>query len=268
MNRICSRLLALTAAIMISTPPICAAASAHGKLETLQGGPYRLQARIFLGRPLSEHPVLLVVLHGDLATDYAYSFASRAAERRDVIAAAILRPGYSDSQGDVSEGIKGLTTGDNYNMTNTDAVAAAIMALRRKFHARKVVLAGHSGGAAISANILGRHPDIVDAALLVSCPCDVSAWRAHMFEKTHYTGFEGTIDTLSPIDLVAHLSDQAEVTLLVGSNDDVAPPSISKSYLAAGAQLRKHIELKVIPGAVHNMLLEPVVQTYLEPLLR
>jgi pimeloyl-ACP methyl ester carboxylesterase len=65
-----------------------------------------------------------------------------------------------------------MTTGDNWNATNTDAIANAIGALKRRYHARKVVVVGHSGGAAIAANILGRHPELIDAALLVSCPYD------------------------------------------------------------------------------------------------
>jgi len=103
-----------------------------------------------------------------------------------------------------------------------------------------------------------------EAALILSYPIATK----HMFDKIHYTFLHGTIDTLSPIDLVAHLSDHVRVTMLVGSNDDVAPPSISESYQAASAKLHKHVELKEIPGAVHDMFLEPVVQTYLEPMLR
>jgi alpha-beta hydrolase superfamily lysophospholipase len=49
-----------------------------------------------------------------------------------------------------------LTTGDKWNATkNTDAIAHAIGELKRRCHARQVVVAGHSGGAAIAANILG-----------------------------------------------------------------------------------------------------------------
>ena len=115
MKRTCGRLLAGTmAAILIASPLICAAESpsAPGELETVQGGPYRLKVRVFLGQRLSEHPVLLVVLHGDLGTDYINLFASQAADQRDIVAVALLRPGYSDKQGDVSDGIKGLATGD------------------------------------------------------------------------------------------------------------------------------------------------------------
>ena len=236
--------------------------------QTVKGGSYRLRVHVFESKRLSEHPVLLVVLRGDLGTDYINLFASQAARDRDVVAVALLGPGYSDKQGNVSDGSKGLTTGDIYDATNTDAVAAAVLKLKEQFHARKVVLAGHSGGAAVSANILARHPEVADAALLVSCPCNVPLWRKHMLEKTRNAVFEGMIDTLSPIDLVAGLSDKTQVIMLVGSDDDVAPPHISESYQAVSVKLHKQVQLRLIPGAVHDMFLDPVVQTYLQPLLQ
>jgi pimeloyl-ACP methyl ester carboxylesterase len=261
----------LTAALLAYPPSfavVSESSSSTQALQTVQGGSYRLRVHVFQGEQLSEHPVLLVVLHGDLGTDYINLFASQAARNRDVVAVTLLRPGYSDRQGNISEGSKGLATGDNYDATNTDAVAAAVLGLKEQFHARKVVLAGHSGGAAVSANILGRHPDVADAALLVSCPCNVPVWRKHMLEKTHIADFAGTIRTLSPIDLVAVLSDQVQVMMLVGSDDDIAPPNISESYQAASVKFHKHVQLKQIPGAAHDMFLDPVVQTYLQPLLQ
>jgi pimeloyl-ACP methyl ester carboxylesterase len=262
----------MLAAALIACPltfaVVSESSSSTQALQTVQGGSYRLRMHVFQGKRLSEHPVLLVVLHGDLGTDYINSFAWQAAGDGDVVAVALLRPGYSDKPGNISEGSKGLTTGDNYDATNTDAVAAAVLKLKEQFHARKVVLAGHSGGAAVSANILGRHPDVAGAALLVSCPCNVPLWRKHMLEKTHNAAFEGTIDTLSPIDLVAGLSDKAQVIMLVGSDDDLAPLDISEGYQAASLKLHKHVQLKQIPGAVHDMFLDPVVKSYLQPLLQ
>jgi hypothetical protein len=87
-----------------------------------------------------------------------------------------------------------------------------------------VVVVGHSGGAAISANMLGRHPALLDAALVVSCPCDVEKWRQHMFQLTGQPVFQGTIDTLSPVEQITGMSGQANVTMMVGSQDKVAPP--------------------------------------------
>jgi pimeloyl-ACP methyl ester carboxylesterase len=76
-----------------------------------------------------------------------------------------LRPGYKDDTGEQSEGKRGLTTGDNYTPEVVDAVASATDQLRTRFHPARTVLVGHSGGAAIAANVLGRWP------LAVQGPC-------------------------------------------------------------------------------------------------
>ena len=68
---------------------------------------------------------------------------------------------------------------------------------------RKVVVAAHSGGAALTANILNRHPSLIDHALLVSSIYDVERWRAHMFERTGEAIFHGNIESLSPVEQIA-----------------------------------------------------------------
>jgi pimeloyl-ACP methyl ester carboxylesterase len=183
----------------------CSSVPAHAPATTLvwvQGRPYRLKTSVYRGSWLSPHPVLVIVLHGDAPfnkPDYQDTFAAKvAAANSDVIVAAILRPGYTDPQGNTSEGERGQATGDNYSARNVDALAAAISELRQRFQARRLVVVGHSGGAAITANILGRHPALIDGALLVSCPCDVERWRKHMLQKTGFAGFQGPIATLSP----------------------------------------------------------------------
>jgi pimeloyl-ACP methyl ester carboxylesterase len=237
----------------------------------VQGGPYRLKTSVYRSSGLSPHPALLVVLHGDAPfnkPDYQDTFAAKvAAGYSDVIAAAILRPGYTDPQGNTSEGDRGLATGDNYNAQNVDALAAAISELRRRFKARRVVMVGHSGGAAITANILGRHPALVDAALLVSCPCDVKRWRAHMFQKTGIPTFQGLIATLSPIDLVSGIADRTTISMIVGAKDDVAPPDLSEAYRSALARLGKHVQLTELKDQGHEILLNPVVLQTVAPLL-
>ena len=156
----------------------------------VQGGPYRLKTSVYRSSRLSPDPVLVVVLHGDAPfnkPDYQDTFAAKvAAAYADVITAAILRPGYTDPQGNTSEGDRGLATGDNYNAQNVDALAAAIGELRRRFKARRVVVVGHSGGAAITANILGRHPalDRRRAPGLLPVRCEALA-RAHVSEDRH-----------------------------------------------------------------------------------
>ena len=83
---------------------------------------------------MSSHPVLVVVLHGDLLglrtlppNTYHYVFADEATRRiEDVVAAAVLRPGYRDHSGERSDGEQGLATGDNYTPEVVDAVAGVV----------------------------------------------------------------------------------------------------------------------------------------------
>jgi pimeloyl-ACP methyl ester carboxylesterase len=148
----------------------------------------RLKAKIYQSTKLSSHPVLIVVLHGDLLgvkavppVTYHYVFAHEATVKmEDLVVAALLRPGYRDDTGEQSQGDHGLTTGDNYTPEVVDAVAQTIDQLKARFHPAHTVLAGHSGGAAITGDLLGRWPSAVDGALMVSCPCDLVAWRKHI----------------------------------------------------------------------------------------
>ena len=236
------------------------------------GGAYRLQTRVFRSEQIGADPVLVVVLHGDAPfsrPDDQNTFAAKvAAAHRDVVAVGLLRPGYTDPQGNTSDGHRGLTTGDNWNATNTAAIADAIGELQRRYHARKVVVAGHSGGAALAANILGRHPERIDAALLVSSPCDVDKWRQHMFHRTGQSVFQGTIDTLSPIEQITGMSDQVHVTMMIGSQDTVTPPGLSERCQAAAAELGKHVRLLQLEGKGHEIFLDPAVFVELAPLLK
>lgn len=227
------------------------------------GGPYRLKAAVFQSVAVSAAPVLVVVLHGDAPfnkPDYQNKLAAQvAAAQRDVVAVALLRPGYTDPQGNTSDGVRGVTNGDNWNARNTDAIAAAIGELKRRYQARKVVVAGHSGGAAITANLLGRNPRLIDAALLVSCPCDVKEWRQSMLKLTGQPVFQGSLDTLSAIDQVSGMADRVPVTMIVGSQDKVAPPALSESYRDKAVKLGKQVRLVQLAGKEHEIFLEPAV---------
>jgi pimeloyl-ACP methyl ester carboxylesterase len=274
----------VVAVLVASLIPICANgqdSSVRSPESTwVQGADYRLHANVFTGDKVSEQPVLLVVLHGDQPRnpscptkecgepDYQDAFAAKGAAGRDVIAVGLLRPGYTDPRGNTSDGVRGETTGDNYNTRNTDAIAAAIVELKRRYHSRQVVIAGHSGGAAIAANILARHSNLIDAALLVSCPCDVEKWREHMFQRTQYSGFLRPVDTLSPIDLIDGLSKQVAVTMMVGSEDTIAPPSLSESYQAKAVKLGKRVRLVRVDGKEHDIFLDAAVFAELARVLK
>jgi pimeloyl-ACP methyl ester carboxylesterase len=263
-----------------STPKPIAPVPSGGETMWVTANGLQLKTRIFNSARLGDRPVLIAVLHGDLlapgpAPSYHYAFARKTMERMDgVIAAAMLRPGYTDDANDRSDGERGRRTGDNYTPEVVDAIAQAIRQLQTKFHPKATVLVGHSGGAAIAGDLLGRYPSEVNAALLVSCPCDVPAWRKHMVKyEFREVGpfsllFLAPVRSLSPLDLAVRVPTSTRVRMVVGSQDPVAPPDLTQKYTAA---LRGHgvdAAVTVAPGLGHDILLEPVVLKQLQNLVQ
>lgn len=232
----------------------------------------RIKSMIYrsVGPRQSNQPVLLVVLHGDLPSpSYHYEFSRRAAAGMDnVVVAALLRPAYTDGTGDRSDGEMGLTTGDNYTAAVVDTVAEIIRQLKQKFHPMRTIIIGHSGGAAISADLLARWPALVNAAMLVSCPCDVAAWRKHMLEVQKDPIWLTPVKSLSPIDLAGKVPRTVRVRMLVGGDDPVAPPELSQRYAEALRRQGGDVSLTIVPGLKHNILLEPVVLEALKALVQ
>jgi pimeloyl-ACP methyl ester carboxylesterase len=229
-----------------------------GKTQWIAVPEGRLKADVYSTPTLSARPVLVIVLHGDLfnpTPSYQYAFAQaltqgfdapalpdpvrarlgRHPDVRDIVAAGLLRPGYTDNAGDRSDGERGEARGDNFTTDVTDAVATAVRTLKERYKARRVVLVGHSGGATIAAIVLGRHPEVADAALLVACGC-------------------GATQSLQPLDFVSQVRQASAVRLLVGEQDEVTPPELSQRY--AGVLQKRGVDARVsvLPGLGHNIM--------------
>jgi pimeloyl-ACP methyl ester carboxylesterase len=261
--------LAAIAALIVLAASACSVKPVGGHTEWLTTPSGRLKAQTFISPKAGDHPVLVVVLHGDAPFNrpgYQYDFAREAAGTGDVAVAAILRPGYTDPSGDRSSGERGLTTGDNYTRDRIDMIAAAIGELRQRHNARAVILVGHSGGAAISADLLALHPHLAQAALLVSCPCDLPAWRAHMKATQRAAIWDRPVSSLSPIALAAQVPRGDRVRMIVGSIDNVAPPGLTEAYAAALRSV--DVEVTELPGKGHEIFLEPAVQDQLAELVK
>ncbi len=216
--------------------------------------------RTYKSAVVTDNPILIVVLHGDAPfknPGYQYRFAQLVANKNsNVITVGMLRPGYTDPTGRTSDGVKGDAIGDNYDEKRVNQLAQAIEELIKMYSPSKVILAGHSGGAAITANIISLFPLLIDHAFIVSCPCDVNAWRENMFSLTNKSIFRGNIDTLSPIDLVDRLSKKTTISILVGKNDKVAIPILSEKYKKAVTKKGLKITLALIEGQ-HDIFLSP-----------
>ena len=122
----------------------------------------RLRAYAFASPALSAHPRLIVVLHGDLDhPGYHYRFARMAAAALpDTVAVGVLRPGYTDSEGDRSDGVRGAMTADNYTPQVLASLAAVIAGLKARYRARDVTLVGHSGGSPSRPTCWRRAPSL------------------------------------------------------------------------------------------------------------
>jgi pimeloyl-ACP methyl ester carboxylesterase len=218
----------------------------------------RLKAGVYSTPTQSARPVLVIVLHGDLynpTPSYQYAFAQALTQGfdrpampdrvrarlgahpdvHDVVAAGLLRPGYMDNAGDRSDGDRGDARGDNFTAEVMDAVATAVRTLKERYKPRRVVMVGHSGGATIAAIVLGRYPEVANAALLVACGC-------------------GTTQSLQPLDFVSEIRRSSTVRLVVGEQDEVTPPELSQRY--AGVLQKRGVDARVavLPGLGHNIM--------------
>jgi pimeloyl-ACP methyl ester carboxylesterase len=228
----------------------------------------RIKAKIYENARMSQRPILVIVVHGDESdgspATYHYRFAQMAAAAMpDTVVAAVLRPGYSDGE-DRSDGLRGLTTGDNWTPEVVNAVADVLSELKGRYHPRRVIGIGHSGGAAIIGNLLGQHGAGMDGALLVGCPCDVTAWRKHMQSIRRTAIWEWPVRSLSPLALVDEVPASAKIWLLVGADDQVTPSALTSAYAEALRHRNVTVNVTIAPGLGHRILLEPIAMEQLK----
>lgn len=234
-----------------------------------------LHTETYRGSVLSPNPRLVVVLHGDAPfndPDYHYAFARLIAEENDdVVAVGLLRPGYADPEGHQSPGERGQAIGDNYTPEVVHAVAETVRNLNDVHKPRRVVIVGHSGGAAVAANVLGLATGLIDGAVLVSCPCDVPRFREHMRElrddATWKSLWEVPVQSISPLDLVPDIDPATQIILLVGANDDVTPPALTETYAERLRMTNVAVEVVVLEERGHEMFLDAGVRAAVSRLL-
>ncbi len=234
-----------------------------GSTEWIGGLGRRVKAEVFRSPDAAAAPILVVVLHGDAPFErpsYQYRFAANAAKQlHGVVVAALLRPGYTDQEGDRSDGDRGNTTADNYTPEVLDRLGAAIRRLKEELHSPKVVLVGHSGGAAIAADLIARDRGLANAALLVSCPCDVPAFREHMKTVAPTPLWDAPVRSISPLDVVGDISKAVRIEMVVGEKDKVAPPDLTERYAAALKKRGIEGHVILLPAKGHEILLDPAI---------
>jgi pimeloyl-ACP methyl ester carboxylesterase len=245
--RLVWRALSLCAGVLLAAGGVAGAqpCSAPDNVTRVSGGGECLVIRTFGAPPARGAPVLAVVIHGDVSSGGPARYHFALAEQiggAGTIAVGLIRPGYEDGAGGQSTG-SNFNRVDSYTAHNIDAVAAAVRMLRAYHKARRVVLVGHSGGAAISAVILGKHPGTADAAVLVACPCNIANWRS---------GGRAWPRSESPHAYAGAVPAVTQVVALTGTRDDNTFPALASAYVQSLAARGVRARFAELPGADHN----------------
>jgi len=179
----------------------------------------------------STKPSTMVIwLHGNISTggpaNYHFAIAKKFADdfaSGNIMTVAIIRPGYPDGSGEYSSGSDGYRRADNWPKQIITEVGAVIESLRHKYKPKAVIIVGHSGGAATAAVLLGMKPKLAEAAVLVSCPCDLIAWRL---------GKPGpSWSSENPILWVGDVDVATRVIALTGAKDSTTTAWVVEGYI-------------------------------------
>jgi pimeloyl-ACP methyl ester carboxylesterase len=173
---------------------------------------------------------------------------------------ALVRPGYPDGTGAHSSGSDNGRI-DNWTQPVVAEIGKVVARLRDRFRPKAVILIGHSGGAAISAALLGMRPDLAEAAILIGCPCDMQAWRVGR-SRTPWR-------SVDPMDWVSSVAAGTRVIALTGSLDTTTVPSLAEDYAARLRSRGVDAEFRLVPGAGHvDILGSPAITAAAAELLR
>jgi pimeloyl-ACP methyl ester carboxylesterase len=197
--------------------------------------------------------VLIVMLHGDGEGQLGpkqvdrWSAIGRSLVDKERNVFFMIRPGYQSPVGHSSGWAN--PKDDDYTAHNMGRVAGALSVLRQTFKPEKLVLVGHSGGAATSALILGRHPGVADAALLLSCPCDVPPWREHRNAQRGRGGPWG--NSLNPLEFVPAIPTGTPVLAVTDGQDDNTLPEFARRWVTQAASHGARARFEEIDGYTH-----------------
>jgi pimeloyl-ACP methyl ester carboxylesterase len=221
-----------------------------GNVQFVTGGNECLLIRTARGSAATTGGPLFILLHGDFSHEAVLSenYFNKAKQLTELApsatAIAMARPGYQAPSGLGSTG-ESYGHHDNETAENIDDIAGAIQTLRGIYHPSKVVLIGHSGGAQVAAIILARHPHLADAAVLVSGPFDVAAWKA-----AH--NISGPFRSESPLRYVDRIPPDTRIVVIEGTSDTNTFPALAEQYTAALKARGVPVQLIEVPGADHD----------------
>ena len=239
------------------TAPIDLSCTNSDNRALVKGGDECLVIRTFDKKLTAKRPTLVVFLHGDKSSgnpiEWEYETVASFANTHTV-SVVLLRPGYDDIFGNSSTG-DDFGRRDSYTSHNIAAVAQAIKTLKQHHKAAKLVLVGYSGGAAYVGVILGQYPTLVEAAILLACPCNIGEWR----ESNEWRPYNRS---LSPHAYVNRVPKTTRVIAVTGTYDGITDTSLAKDYVKMLQKRSVVAEFRPASGATHDSV--PGSQVFLD----
>jgi pimeloyl-ACP methyl ester carboxylesterase len=222
-------------------------------LTYVQGGDECLAIQTYLPGTPAQTKTLVVVLHGDLSSggpaDYIFPVAETASEL-GAVGVAMMRIGYSGGgRSSTGRASRSENRSEIYTPDEMDAIADATTRLKAHHGADTIVMIGHSGGAVMTGVILGRHPGLVQRAMLLSCPCDVPTWR-QINNRKPLSRAE------NPLDYIDRIPAGTMIRLVTGSRDTNTWSRLSRGYAADASAKGIDATFAEVSGAPHNLTAE------------
>ena len=229
-------------------------------------------ALVPVGSTTSSSKTLIVMLHGDsqglLNQRHLESWTAlgRRLQAPDRSVLFLIRPGYQSPAGTSSGWANPMD--DDYTTQNMERVAGALRVLRETYKSKKLILVGHSGGAATSSIVLGKYPGLADAALLLGCPCDVPPWRQHRNAQRGRSGASGWPNSLNPLAFIEGIPAGTPVLAVTGAQDDNTLSEFAKRWVDAASTKSVKARFEEISGLNHLTILQwPDISTRVSQLI-
>lgn len=232
-----------------------------------------IHIKTFTSDTILGSPNLAFVLHGDapdIKPNGQYGLASIIAHtNKNTIGIGILRPGYSDPDSNTSDGMRGMAIGDNYTEDRIKAIAEVIQKLKKVYKPKNTILIGHSGGAAIAADIIALYPGLVNSAVLIGCPCYVSEWRTYRLHCPNSSPQWSTaVTSISPDQVADKINDTTKVVIISGDKDVMVPQLYSLNYYNYLQSKNKSVRFVNVMGEGHNILFHDSVLNSVSRLIK